>query len=487
MKSSKLINILKTFSEEEIKLFEKFLASPFHSSGKNCKPMFRIMKKYYPDYDTDKISYENLHKKLYPGKKFNKQVMWNLSSALEKMTKEFLEQMALKKDKFTRMSLAISEFNTRKLAHNYSQAIGEMEKVVQKTGIDYDHFDKKLHLEIFKQDYYLLTDKTQFKGDSTLKSAEYQVLLFLKMSVTALRDLKILEEYHNYKIDINLALEFAGNIDYETIIEYSKKKNYEYTYLIELYYHSLIMLLKPGETGHMVKFRELYQAHYKKLASNEQRDMMHWLINYCLYNLDLGKDENNRMVFELNDFRLKEGLAFHLENQLSKTAYLQIFNAALRAKETDWALNFIKEHTSKLIPEFRDTMKSQAYAFLYFHTGEYPKALEYVNKVDFKDIMDKLQVRILTAKIYYELNEQETLLHYIDSTKHFLNSNPAISEIIRIQVHTFIKYIFKIVFLRENRDPAEIDAIKKEISSIEEIASKKWLLEKLDELAGKVR
>jgi hypothetical protein len=487
MKNSKLINILKTFSEEEMKLFEKFLASPFHSGGKNCTPMFRVIKKYHPDFNTDMISSENLHKKLYPRSKFNKQVMWNLSSALEKMAKEFLEQIALRKDKFTRMELAISEFNKRKLAGNYSQSIGEMEKVLEKMGIDYDYFDKKLHLEIFKQDYYFLTDKIQFKGDSTLKSAEYQVILFLKMNVTALRDLSILEEYHNYKIDTNLPLEIAGNIHYNAIIDYAKKKNYEYTYLIELYYHSLMMLLKPKETGHVVKFRELYQAHYKKLTIGEQRDMMHWLINYCLYNLDLGCDENNRMVFELNDFRLKEGLAFHLDNQLSKAIYLQIFNSALRANETGWALNFIKEYTSRLMPELRETMKCQAYAFLYFHTHEYGRALDYLNKIEFMDIMDKLQTRILTAKTYYELNEPETLLHYVDATKHFLSSNPSVSEIIRVQIHTFIKYINKIVFLRENKDQVEINVLKKEIESVEEVASKKWLLEKLDELAGSAK
>ncbi|NOS84654.1 MAG: hypothetical protein HOP31_05895 [Ignavibacteria bacterium] len=484
MKNSKLINILKTFSPEEMKLFEKFLASPFHSSGKNCTPMFRVMKKYYPEFDTDMITYENMHKKLYPGSKFNKQVMWNLSSALEKLTKEFLEQIALRNDKFTRMQLAISEFRTRKLAYNYSQALGEMEKVIEKTDIDYDHFDKKLHMEIYKQDYYFLTDKIQFKGDSTLKSAEYQVILFLKMNVTALRDLRILEEYHNYKIDTNLPIEIAGNINYDAIIDYAKKKNYEYTYLIELYYHSLMMLLKPEQAGHVVKFRELYQAHYKKLTVNEQSTMMHWLINYCLYNLDLSKEENNRMVFELNDLRLKEGLAFYPGDQLSKAIYLQIFNSALRANETTWALDFINKYTVKLLPEFRETMKCQVYAFLYFHTKEYPKVLDYLNKVEFIDIMDKLQTRILTAKIYYELNEPETLLHYVDATKHFLNSNPSISEIIRIQIHSFIKYIFKIVFLKESRDQAEINALKKEISSIEEIASKKWLLEKLEELAG---
>ncbi|MBE2217561.1 MAG: hypothetical protein IAE90_05120 [Ignavibacteria bacterium] len=487
MKTSKLINILKTFSTEEVKLFDKFLASPFHNSGKNCKPLFRVMKKYYPDFKTDMISYENLHKKLYPGSKFNKQVMWNLSSALEKMAKEFLEQIALRNDKFTRMELAISEFSTRKLAYNYSQALGEMEKAIEKTGLDYDHFDKRLHMEIYKQDYYFLTDKIQFKGDSTLKSAEYQLILFLKMNVTALRDLRILEEYHNYKIDTNLPLEIAGNVNYDAIIEYAKRKNYEYTYLIELYYHSLMMLLKPSNTRHVAKFRELYQASYKKLTDNEQSTMMHWLINYCLYNLDLSKDENNRMVFELNDFRLKEGLAFYPDDQLSKTIYLQIFNSALRANEIEWALEFINKYTVKLLPEFRETMKCQAYAFLYFHTKEYSKALNYLYKVEFIEIMDKLQTRILTAKTHYELNDMETLLNYIDSTKHFLNCNPSISEVIRIQIHTFIKYVHKIVFLRESKDLAEINSIKKEITSIEEIASKRWLLEKLAELADTVK
>lgn len=130
-------------------------------------------------------------------------------------------------------------------------------------------------------------------------------------------------------------------------------------------------------------------------------------------------------------------------------------------------------------------MKCQAYAFLYFQTGEYQKALGYVNKVEFKDIMDKLQIRILTAKIYYELNEPETLLNYVDATKHFLSSNPSISEIIRVQVHTFIKYIQKILFLKEKSDPAEINSLKKEVESVEEVASKKWLLEKISELENK--
>lgn len=485
MKNTKLINVLKTFSPEEMKLFDKFLASPFHNSGKNCTPLFRQIQKHYPVFNTEKITYENLHKKLYPGSKFNKQVMWNLVSAMEKMITEFLEQVAFRKNRFARLEMAISEFAGRKLSNNYLQKINEMEKLLDKKGIDYDYFDRKLHLEIYKQEYYFLTDKTQFKGDSTLKSSEYQTMLFLRMTVGALRDLRILEEFHNYNYNVNISLEFVKNLNFEIIIEYAKKGKFEYTYLIELNYHSLMMLLKPEQTDHVVRFRELYQAHYKKLAIGEQSVMMHWLINYCLYNLDLSKDENNRMVFELNDFRLKEGLAFYPDDQLSRAIYLQIFNSALRANETEWALDFIKEYTVKLMPEFRDSMRCQAYAFLYFHTKEYGKVLNYLNKVEFIDIMDKLQTRILSAKTYYELNEMETLLNYVDAAKHFLSSNPSVSETVRLQIHTFLNYISKLVFLRENKSRAEISILRKEIESAEEVASKKWLLEKLGELLEK--
>jgi hypothetical protein len=485
MRDIKLINILKTFSKEEMKLFGKFVASPFHNSGKNCMPLLKMLSKAHPDFKTGNFSYENIHKKLYPGKKFNKQVTWNLTSAMETMAKEFLKQLALRKNKFTSMELAISEFSSRKLVNNYSQTMGEMEKFLEAGGIDYEYFDKKVHLENYKSDYCFLIDMLQLKGDSTLKSCEYQILLFLRNTVGGLRDMKILEEFHNYRYDVNIPFEFAKNLKLENIVDYANKNKFEYAYLIEIYYHSLMMLLEPHKMNHMYKFRELYEAHYRKLAKGEQGNMMHWLINYCLYNIELDESKLRRIVFELNIFRLNEGLAFYPGELFSKVVFLQILASALDVNETEWALSFIREYTSKLLPDIQDSMSCMAYALLYFHTKDYRKVIENINKVEFIDIRDKLQTRVLSAKSYYELGETEIELNIIDSLKHFIINNASVSEIMRINIHNFLKYLQKLVLIKESVNIVEMGMLRNEIEKNKEVSQKKWLLEKLSELENK--
>ena len=129
-------------------------------------------------------------------------------------------------------------------------------------------------------------------------------------------------------------------------------------------------------------------------------------------------------------------------------------------------------------------MKCLANAFLNFNIKEYRKVLKYINKVEFTDIQDKFFARTLTARSYYELNELETLLNFIESSKRFLVNNPSVSALSRIYIHNFFKYIKKIVLLKENKDPGKIFVLRKEIQRNKEISNTRWLLEKIDELKG---
>lgn len=482
MRDSKPVILLKTFSEDDLKSFGRFIGSPYFNPVKKLHALFRELKKFHPSYSSSYMSYEKLHARLFGKKPFSKQVMWNLSSLLEKKLKEFLVQQTLKKNPVMETELLLKAYGSRKILYNFQHTLEDMERMLSQIGIDYSYLENRLHLEQARNEYFLLTDKVQFMGDSMLKSSEYQVLLFLRMTVGALRDLKILEEYHNYRAEINIPLEVMQNLELEKIVDYANKIKFSYAYLIELYYRSLMMLQKPQETGHMERFRELYNKHYMKLSKNEQSDMMHWLINYCLYNLDLSETKHRRTVFELNAFRVQEGLVFYPENQLSKAAYLQILNTALDADETAWAENFINLYTEKLLPGIQESMRYMASAYLYFHTKEYEKVIKNLNKVEFVDIRDKLQTRMLAAKSYYELGETQTLLHYIDASKHFLVKNPLVSEIFRIYTHNFFKYLNKIALAAENKNSAELGDLKNEINNTPEVISKHWLLEKLNEL-----
>ena len=213
--------------------------------------------------------------------------------------------------------------------------------------------------------------------------------------------------------------------------------------------------------------------------------MMHWIVNYCLSKMEYNENKFRRIIFELNEFRLKEGLVFYPADQLPKVIYFQILNGALAVKETEWAENFIKHYTSRLQTDIRESMKRLANAFLYFHTKDYRKALKNLNEVEFIDVQDKFFARTLTARSYYELHELESLLSYADSSVHFLVSNPSVTETGRIYIHNFFKYLKKIVFIRENKDWDDIYVLRKEIEKTNEISNKKWLLEKLNELKKK--
>jgi hypothetical protein len=277
-------------------------------------------------------------------------------------------------------------------------------------------------------------------------------------------------------------LEFAKNIDFENIVEYARSKNYEYTFLIEIYYRALMTILIPDETSHFDKLRELYKMYYNSFTLSEKRTILHWLVNYCFHCRQFNEIKYSRIIFELNEFRLKEGLAFYPENQIPSTIYFQILNTALEVKETKWAENFIKNYSSKLQAEIRESQKAMAYALLHFETREYEKVLKNLNNIEFDDLWDKLKARIITAKTYYEISETESLLNYIDSSFHFLAKNPSLSDVVRTSYRNFFNSLRKIISIKENSDLDSIPLLRNEIEQIKGIESKIWLLKKLDEL-----
>ena len=216
-------------------------------------------------------------------------------------------------------------------------------------------------------------NKVHFMSDSKLKASEYQVLLFLRNTVGGLNDLSVLTKDYNSRFDVNISMEFAKNIDLKNVSTYARSKNFEYSFLINIYYHSLMMILKPGETGHFIKVRKLFEMHYDKFTLSEKRTIMHWLLIYCILRTESEGVKYEKIIFKLNEFRLKEGLAFYPVGQLHKAIYFQMLSVALSIGKIKWAENFIETYTSKLHHHIRESIGSMAYAYLYFQTKEYEK------------------------------------------------------------------------------------------------------------------
>ncbi|MBK9331164.1 MAG: hypothetical protein IPM96_01905 [Ignavibacteria bacterium] len=187
MKDTRLIRTLKSFSREEMKLFEKFAASPFFNNGRNYLPLLSELKIFLSGIDSDNFSYENIYENLYPGKKFNKQVMWNLVSGLEKLALEFLLQTALKNSKKERSVLMFDELLKRNLDREILSQIQKTEKFLGGLKYGREYFSIKYTAENNKCEYWNLAQGRQDKSlEGTVKSSEYLILsLVSELSVIA--------------------------------------------------------------------------------------------------------------------------------------------------------------------------------------------------------------------------------------------------------------------------------------------------------------
>ncbi|MCY7360674.1 MAG: hypothetical protein LH629_01190, partial [Ignavibacteria bacterium] len=191
-----------------------------------------------------------------------------------------------------------------------------------------------------------------------------------------------------------------------------------------------------------------------------------------------------KLLFEINKFRLEKEIDSYRNRRLDKSLYHQIIRNALSLGEIKWAENFVKEYTPKLIRAHQKTMGALALGYIYYAKKDYANSLEYLNKVEFIDIRDKLHVRILSAKAYYELNNTESLFYYIDSSKHFIGNNIAIEADTKNSYLKFFTYLKKLLLCKENVDEHNLNKLKIDIEhdKMLRLRHKNWLLDKLYEL-----
>ena len=64
MKSYSIIQILRTFTPEEVKSFTKFLRSPYFGGTNFILKFWEVLKKGYPDFEEKHIKKETVFSKL---------------------------------------------------------------------------------------------------------------------------------------------------------------------------------------------------------------------------------------------------------------------------------------------------------------------------------------------------------------------------------------------------------------------------------------
>ncbi len=483
MNNSKLINVLRTFSKNEMKEFEKLVSSPYFNKGRNYLPFLAEMKKFYPKFEDEKMTQEYIYSKVYPGKKFNKQIVWNAASALLNMAEEFLIIHSLKKNNFASNEALAKEYYIRKLPRYFTKTVDEIENKLDRFGMESDYFLQKMRLAGLRKSYNYMEDAQHLVSEHILKEGEYSVLYFLRNIAAYAGDMRSSFLYFNADYGINMPYEFLKSIDLNKILNFVKENNYRYTWIVEMYYCLIMLILDFDNENHFFRLKELLVENSDKFTSEMRYNWIISLSNYCIMKINKGIDFR-RQLFEMNRLNVETGLVFP-GRYLLKILFLQILRSALAVDETEWVKKYIEEYVPKLKPSYQKPVQSFSNAILYFKLGEYNKVLDNLAKVKFIDDRDKIDVKIIYLETYYELNEIEAVISLIDSTKHFLNKSTSFTDISKTNFIKSLNLLNRLVNAKINNDKDEIELILKAVEEPKGLSLGRWLLTKTRELKTK--
>lgn len=477
MLNTSLTDILKTFSKEDMKSFGDFIVSPYFNKKNTVIKLWDNVKQYYPDFKNKNLKREIVWESLYPGKEYNYGVMKNLIYDLNQLIERFLEEEMFAGNKFDRglqLFYNLSDRDLNKLSLSKYRTL-EDKLINSKSGAD--RYSKLCEL---KWGLESVTEKTDNKINSAVyEISEYMIYDFLISMFKIYNNIAAENLSNKEGRSYNLLNDFLENSDIDKIIKSIKKNSPEDHKVIDVFYNMYIALsaINDPESYYNFKISVLENDHL--FDDSERRNLFS-----CLWTaLSSNKAVKNK-PFEFNDLMKKQHekkLLIDPSGKISIRKYSLGIRLAAMVKDFEFMNEFISIYLEFIRPSARDNMILYGNAYFHFAKGEYGKALETVNKINFDITAFKYEIKNLQIMLFYELNEIESLMYALDSYKHFASNNQFVSETTSGNISRFIGYVNALCRLKEKQDKIRIQMLKEKISD-DNLNTKYWLLEKAEEL-----
>lgn len=485
-KDTKLISFLKTFSKPELTEFEKFLKSPYFKKERDPLPLFNFLKKYYPDFPSEKVSDEFIIKELYPGVNFSdknyRDLIRNQTSTLLKAVTDFIFISCVRNDESLKNRTIMKGILDRNLMKYYEQYLTDSYKVLSTVNqesatiaLEYFQFEQ-LNTRYFSY-------KLEYKKflDHAIKSLEWNSAHFILNLIWTAKIKYLEEKYNNVKPENNFPEKLFMALDLEKAIDaFSSHQKYPE---ILFNYYTYKSITNGNDLEYYRKAKEIFLINREKISRFEKNFFYADMMNI----LSSGKNEDTgykrKEMFEVICYCVKDKAYKVYENDfMHPVFYREAVIQSSSLKQFDWADEFIKNYTKELQPEYADNMKNYSIAVVKFGRGEFESSLGYISKVKYEFTRLKTDVKFLMLKIYYELDLDDPAYFLIDTFKHYASDSKEISEDTRASVKNFLKYFSKLLKMKNNSGFSEYGFLKNEIEKDTFLYHREWLFDKLNEL-----
>lgn len=482
MLKSSLIEILRTFTKDDLAKFDDFAGSPYHNKNSNAVKLYAAMKKFAPQFESSHLGKEEMWKKIYPGKKYNYGIMKNLIHDLTKLSENYLsyesfsagldQSRYLTKELFARQCFGVFNDRLKKFESKNESKLSDST----------DYFLNKVLINDRKTNYL---EKNSLKPGDSPGDLNDLIMYFADAIFEFGRMMYMQRQTANLNYDFSFI---------EYIVNYFEKKPalLEKSLFVKFKYYGLLYHMRDQD-GDMLKEQLGIFEELKDNLSPADKYLAYQQIYWALEMMSRKQVKNYERLLidhmiEMVERNIYSGTG---GKYVPLNLFTNIIFVCARNLEGAILKKFIDKNINKVAPGIRESMKIYSYGNISFLEKDYEKALYYFSKTDHSfsesskdNYYFKYGAKLLILVSNYELNNLEQTLTEIDSFGHFLNNNILIHDQIRPRGINFAKTLKELTLLNLNRDEVKLNKLITKIENFDNslLSRKSWLLEKTREL-----
>ncbi|MBS1493265.1 MAG: hypothetical protein JST55_07135 [Bacteroidetes bacterium] len=473
------IKILKSFNPEEINDFNDFLNSPYFNKSGTVIKLWDVIKQYAPLYDNPDLKKENLFRIVFRKKEYNYGTMKNLMHSFTTLLERFLELKFHEDDKFQNdynsLVYCIVKYYPELFNRKFTKIMKDYNDV--KEGVDLHYLFRYLIMRLGSS-FGGLNDKLNY---NIFKQGESLIYFFLIHFFQVHHNISVLKNRQNYILKDNLMENFLNALDIKKLMGSIKKKNPKDFQVVNLYYHIYLCRNEPENEDYFLALKNLIFNSVDILHEFEQEYVLHTLHNILHIRTDSGIFGAVKETAEYYKFILKRGLDIgNTESKINFNLFCTAVKYLFEAKDKKTALKFYTAYIDKTIIEDKDNIENFYHAYSSFAIRNFNKALEYSANIQPKIEKNKLSIKELQIRCYYELNEPDAFKYTLDSYRHLLYRNTAVSENVKTFNKNFLN-ILNSLFEYKVSQKGNLNDIELETKKMK-MVNKEWILFKLEEL-----
>ncbi len=478
MENYKLISLLESFDSSEYFYFKKFLVSPYHNEDEELLSLFQVLEKHLKS-SKKILEKEKVWKEAFPNRSYDLVKMRLKFSYLLKLAERFLVTHSYLNNDEIQYNVRLGGIlSKRDLPKHYAGIERKLEKNLEGNKLaDTNQNESSFYIERLKHAH--LSRLKKRKGENNLSTLHQKLdIFYLQEKLRFMIDALNVQRVRNVEIDVGISDEILKVLEQSDNLENK---------VLEIYHQFFKLLSDPDDEYLFFDLRQKMKNNYFRFQFEQVLVLYTILQNICIQQINSGKAIFLEKLFSVYEDILDIQL-FTEKNAMTPWFYKNIITTGLLSGKFDWISNFIETYTDLLPEKERSNAYSYNLANLSFYKKEYHTTVEILNRVEFDDIVYDLGGRWLLVRAYYEMGEMMVLDSLLESFRLFLLRNKVMTQKNKKQYLNLIRFVQKLISIQPN-DKNVLNKLKGKIEGQENVANKKWLLDKISEMlnANKVR